>query len=205
MYRWRRLTDEERVALLLRRKQRQHPPHSAPHVDSGARHYLITAACYEHAPHIGFSEQRMESFAEDLLDTLEVHCAAVTAWVVLPNHYHALVHTDAVLELLAALGKLHGRSSFTWNGEEGTRGRQVWCGALETAMKSDAHYHATVNYVLNNAVKHGYVSRWTDWPWSNAPEYLQAVGREEAAHRWRTYPVDRMGDGWDESGLEYSL
>jgi putative transposase len=50
---------------------------------------------------------------------------------------------------------------------------------------------------LHNAVRHGYVERWQDWPYSNATHYLAEVGREEAERRWREYPVLDYGNDWD--------
>jgi putative transposase len=41
-----------------------------------------------------------------------------------------------------------------------------------------------MNYVLHNAVRHGYVGRWQEWPYSNAAQSLEEVGREVAATRW---------------------
>lgn len=64
-------------------------------------------------------------------------------------------------------------------------------------MKSEAHFWATLNYVLHNAVHHGYVSRWQDWPYSSAAEYLAEVGHDTAARRWRQYPVLDYGREWD--------
>ena len=119
------------------------------------------------------------------------------AWVVLPNHYHMLIRATKVRRLLRTLGQLHGRTSFRWNGEEDRRGRQVWFNAAETGIKSDRHYFASLNYVLNNAVHHGYVTRWQDWPYSNAADYLERVGRAEAERRWRDYPVLDYGKEWD--------
>ncbi len=49
--------------------------------------------------------------------------------------------------------------------------------------------------------KHGYVAKWTDWPWSSAAEYLEEAGTEEAARLWKTYPIDRYGSGWDDADL----
>jgi putative transposase len=51
--------------------------------------------------------------------------------------------------------------------------------------------------VLNNAVRHGYVERWQDWPYSNAEQYLEEVGRDEVKRRWNQYPVLNFGDDWD--------
>jgi putative transposase len=128
---------------------------------------------------------------------MDSHWQRIFAWNVLPNHYHALVRTTDVKALLKGLGQMHGRTSFQWNGEEQRRGRQVWHNAAETAMKSEGHFWATFNYVLHNAVHHGYVQRWQDWPWSNAAEYLAAVGADAAESVWKAYPILDYGKGWD--------
>ena len=201
MYRWRRLTLEERRDVLAWRQLQRLPLQSPHHVDSGQRHYMLTASCFEHAPHIGHSVNRMNEFAGQWLDLLRQRSAGVAAWVLLPNHYHAVVSADNILSLLGSLGRLHGRSSFVWNGEEQARGRQVWCKAVETVIKSPEHYWATLNYVHHNPVKHGYVSKWEDWPWSSATDFLGDLGRTEAARLWRTYPIDTYGKGWDDPEL----
>ena len=197
-YRWRTLTDEEREEVLEQRSLRCHPTHSPHHIDSGNRSYHLTAACFEHRAHLGHSPERMNAFMVDWLDVLQGRSEKVVAWVLLPNHYHALVHTDRVLELLAALGRLHGRTSHAWNGEESTRRRQVSCKAAETVMKSEAHYHATMNYIHHNPVKHGYTETWTEWPWSSACEWLERAGRDAAEQQWRKYPIKEYGAGWDD-------
>jgi putative transposase len=201
MYRWRKLSEEERARTLAWRQQMKRPPHSPPHIDSGQRHHLITAACYEHQPHIGHSVERPNAFTTAWLGAIQEHSIGIAAWVVLPNHYHALVCTSEVNTLLKRLGRLHGRCSFEWNGEENARGRQVWCNAVETVMKSADHHHATVNYIHHNPVKHGYVQKWTDWPWSSASDFLAETSRSEAERLWKTYPIDRYGSGWDEPDL----
>src|ERR1039457_6995261 len=87
------------------------------------------------------------------------------------------------------LGRFHGRTSYAWNGEEQTRGRQVFHRATERFMRSERHFFATVNYVNNNPVHHGYVRLWTEWPWSSAAEYLAQTGRAEAERVWKEYPT----------------
>lgn len=73
--------------------------------------------------------------------------------------------------------------------------------AAETVMKSTEHYHATLNYVQHNPVKHGYVRKWTDWSWSSAQSYLAALGEEEALRRWKLYTIDHYGSGWVDASL----
>ncbi len=200
-YRWRQMTDEQRQATLEDRRRHKRPWHSPPHYESDSKLYLITATCFEHQPIIGLAPDRMSQFESDLLATMAEFCPEIFAWNVLPNHYHVLVHAPDIKALLKRLGQLHGRTSFEWNGAEDKRGRQVFCNAVETGMKSDGHFWATLNYVLNNAVHHRYVTKWQDWPYSNWREYLEETGRDECLRRWRNYPIDRYGATWDPPSL----
>jgi putative transposase len=195
-YLWRQLTPEQGESLLAWRKERQYPWHAPPHRPNfGHVHFLISAACYEHQPHIGLNPERMGQFAEAWLAVLAAHSSRTVAWCVLPNHYHALVETLNVLRLLWELGRFHGRTSHAWNGEENARGRQVFHRATER------HFWATVNYVHHNPVHHGYVPLWTDWPWSSAPDYLRELGRDAAGRVWRDYPIRDYGRDWDAPAL----
>jgi putative transposase len=196
-YYWRKLTPQQREEVMAERRRHVRPWHGPPHYASDDGLYLLTAACYEHRPVIGVSPERMAGFEVQLLQIVAADSQQTFAWTVLPNHYHVLVQSADVGGLLHALGQLHGRSSHAWNGEENSRGRQVWHRAAETAMKGERHFWATLNYVLHNAVRHGYVGRWQDWPYCNAAEYLAEVGREEAERRWIEYPILDYGKDWD--------
>ena len=197
MYRWRRMSPSQREEVLDYRRRHKLPWHSPPHYVSDTSCYMITAGCLEHRPIIGQSSERMSSFESRLLIALREHSQAIHAWVVLPNHYHALVQSLDVNQLLARLGRLHGRASYDGNGEDQRRGRQVWCNAAETAMKSERHFYASLLYVLNNAVRHGYAERWQDWPYTNAAAWLEELGRDRAEQMWREFPIDEFGASWD--------
>jgi putative transposase len=202
MYRWRKMTPQQRAEVFQERIQHSRPCHSIPHATSDTTtYYMVTAACFEHKAIIGYSPDRMRHFENDLVELLNDHCHQVFAWAVLPNHYHVLIDCPDITALLRVLGQLHGRNSFYWNGEENQRGRQVWCNAAETAMKSEGHYYASLNYVLHNAVHHGYVAKWTEWPYCNAQLYLEALGREKALQIWNSYPLYDYGKDWDPPGF----
>lgn len=193
------MTDEQRENALRYRRTRRFPKHSPPHFDfAGETQYLLTASCFEHREIIGRSPNRMTEFESELLSICETHCQSVYAWCVLPNHYHVFLKTDRMGALREAVGKLHGRTSFKWNGEDDARGRQVWHNCFERKVRSSGHHFATLNYVFNNPVHHGYVGRWQDWAWSNAREYLENQGKEKAEEIWRRYPILGMGKGWDD-------
>jgi putative transposase len=198
MHLWRQMNDREREYAAKIRYSRKFPKHSPPHFDEdGERQYLVTATCYEHAHIVGTSFDRMADCEEQVLEICGKFSSEVYAWCILPNHYHILLKTDDMKDLRKELGLFHGRSSFKWNGEDNSRGRQVWHNCFERAMKSERHFYASLNYVLNNAVRHGYAGSWQDWYWSNAKEYLEKMGKEKATEIWKDYPVLDYGAKWD--------
>ena len=197
MYLWRKLTENQRGELMAYRHRQELPWHSPPHRTGDKLNYLLTAACFEHHLIIGKDPGRMAAFSATLLGTLTPRSRRIVAWCVLPNHYHALVETPDVIALLREIGRMHGRTSFTWNGEDAQRGRKAWFNCVETSMKSERHFWATLNYVHHNPVHHGYVARWQDWPFSSARDYLAATGEERAAEVWREYPLLDYGKDWD--------
>ena len=108
-----------------------------------------------------------------------------------------LVETADIQSFLKELGRFHGSTSYRWNGQDNARGRRVWFRAVERSMRSERHYLASLNYIHHNPVKHGYVDKWQDWPFSSAREYLERVGNKDAQRIWRDYPVLDYGVEWD--------
>jgi len=197
MYEWRKMTPRQRAEVLELRQRHQQPWHSPPHRTADTGQYLFTAACFEHQPIIGLNPSRLATFSESLLEVFRSSSDAIYTWVVLPNHYHVLADASDVRGLLKQVGLLHGRTSHQWNGEEDRRARQVWCKAAETAIKSERHFWAALNYVHHNPVRHGYTEKWQDWPFSSAADYLKVVGRGKAREIWTEYPVLDFGKDWD--------
>jgi putative transposase len=198
MYLWRRLSDEARMEIMRARIHRGGTWRRPPVWKNNCRaRYLLTAACYEHAEIIGQSIERMSMFEDALLSALSETCEYIIAHSILPNHYHALVISDDIAGVRSGLGRLHGRCSRMWNLQDDSTGRKVFHGSAETLQKSDRHFRASMNYVHHNPVRHGYVARWQDWPWSSASDYLECVGETEAKRQWLEYPIDRYGEDWD--------
>ncbi|BCX48429.1 hypothetical protein HAHE_23370 [Haloferula helveola] len=195
---WRRLTATQRAEVLRYRQKLQRPWHRPPHFEQGCIHYHLTAACYNHQPIIGATPERMAEFSESLLEALPTHPAA---WCVLPNHYHLLIRTDDLKAAIKSLTRLHGRTSYEWNGKDSQRGRKIWHGVSDRGMRSAGHFWATLNYIHHNSVHHGYAEQWTEWPFSSAGSFLDEIGRDAAAELWRTHPILSYGQGWDDSDL----
>jgi len=157
MYLWRKLTPSEREELLKQRQLEGHPWHKPNHEGGQHASYHLIAACFEHKPLIGSDAKRVGEFEQALLDTLKPVTEEIHAWCVLPNHYHVLLTTVDMLYVTKRMGRFHGSLSFQWNGEDNTRGRQIWCGCTDRRIRSERHFWATMNYVHNNPVRHGHV------------------------------------------------
>ena len=198
MYLWRKMSETQREDALAYRRLRRFPKHSPPHFDSDLEiQYLVSGTCYEHAHIIGKSAERMSECEQEILAAFEKFANEIYAWCILPNHYHVLIKTARIRELRKEIGLFNGHTSHKWNGEENERGRKVWHNCFERKMKSERHFYATLNYVLHNPVHHGYATRWQDWLWSNAREYLEKTGREKALEIWKQYPILNYGEKWD--------
>jgi putative transposase len=197
MYNWRKMTNEQREFVLKNRKLRKEPYHSLPHISKkGLFNYHISAACYEHKHIISRSLTRISNFDHILIKNLQEINIKIFAYSILPNHYHLLLETENITLALKTLFKLHQKTGYNWNIEDKTKGRKVWCNAMEHRIKSERHFWATVNYIHNNSIKHGYVEKWSDWPFSSASDYLKKVGYDEAVKIWKEYDISKMGD-WD--------
>ncbi len=146
MYDWRKMTPEERRRTLEERKQKGHPWHSLPHRIGSTSYYHLCATCYERKAIIGTSVRRLTDFSGMLFGTIKERQATIFAWCVLPNHYHLLFKTENLLGVIKEIGKLHGRTSFYWNGEENCRGRKVWCNMIDRWIRDKRHFWTALNY-----------------------------------------------------------
>ena len=100
------------------------------------------------------------------------------AWVVMPNHVHALFQTingwsmpKVVASWKSWTGKWiceqnkkchHGG----WRAQETTRiwHREYW----DRYIRDENHYQKTIDYIHKNPVKAGLAPNPTSWPWSSA-------------------------------------
>jgi putative transposase len=177
MYEYRKLTSEERAALVKERLARGHPPHSPPHLYRNQKLYLLTATCYEHACYIR-SVDRRQQIVDLLFKEFIANDCDLRAWVVLPNHYHVLVQVSKFNVLSRIFRAIHGPTARYWNQEDKTPGRKVWYRFVDRAIRSDKHYYTTINYLHFNPVKHTWAKSPYDWEASSVHWYRENYGRE---------------------------
>lgn len=107
----------------------------------------------------------------------------IDAWVVLPDHLHAiwtLPEGDADYanrwrtikqHFSRAIESTEYRSAVRMRrGERGIWQRRFW----EHAIRDDRDFATHCDYVHINPVKHGYVERTRDWPFSTFSRFVEA-------------------------------
>jgi REP-associated tyrosine transposase len=135
---------------------------------------------------------------DDLRSTVRIvkrrHPFEIVAWVVLPDHLHAiwtLPRGDADFSsrwMLIKAGfsrRIEGgesiRESRRLKGERGIWQRRFW----EHQIRNDDDLRRHVDYVHINPVKHGYANCAADWPYSSIHRCIRAG---ELAADWSAEP-----------------
>lgn len=197
MYDYRRMTNEQRRAIVELRRSREFPLHKPPHKDYGQGWYLISAATFEHRPHFA-APNELTALTSRLLEALQGASIAIAGWVVMPNHYHLLAQLVRATQAGRAIGSVHGRSSHYANRRDATPGRQVWFKYSDRKVRSERHFWTCVHYIIFNPVKHDYVSEMANWPWSCYQDLLAAHGQEWIDDLRREFPLKDFGRSWDD-------
>lgn len=197
MYEYRKLNSAERAEILRYRREQGYPLHAPPHPATGEGVFLITAANFEHN-HILANSSRRTSFETTIFQILKRFDFDVRGWVILPNHYHLLVHTHQFQKAGMMLKQLHGKTAHEWNFQDNLPGRKVWFNYSDRKIRGERHYYASLNYIHFNPVKHGYVTSPEEWPWSSIGLYIQDYGAQWIKDKWDAFPVMDFGKGWDD-------
>ena len=116
--------------------------------------------CYLRWPEIG-------ELVEDAVRFFHGERYDLCAWVVMPNHVHALFKVDAtpMAEILESWKKHTANKA---NRLLNRRGEFWQADYWDTFMRAGAHELETRNYIENNPTKAGLVLDPKAWPWSSA-------------------------------------
>jgi len=130
--------------------------------------YIVTAGTYRRE-RLFSGRERIAALHDALLGTFEDHGWHLQAWAVFENHYHVIgISPGSGSELNSITRQLHGVTAHALNKQDGTAGRVVWHGYWQTMLTHHRSYLARLNYVHQNAVRHGLVQDARDYPWCSA-------------------------------------
>jgi putative transposase len=166
-------------------------PHAPLHRLSGKGTYMVTAGT------LGKEHFFRDARALDLLESQLLGKAAeyhwqLEAWAVFSNHYHFVGHAiEDAGTLKPFLSHLHANTAREVNLRDGTPERQVWFNYWETKLTYEKSYLARLNYVHQNAVKHGLVPVANQYRWCSAA-WFERTARPAQVRTIYSFKTDRI-------------
>jgi putative transposase len=157
------------------------PDYRRTHTPRGT--YFFTVKTYERQPVLTHERCRI-ALREAIAEVRGVHSFETIAWVLLPDHLHTIwrmPENDADFSLRWSLIKQRvtrqcadevSDAAFTrsrMKRHEGTFWqRRFW----EHMIRDDTDLRHHIDFIHYNPVKHGYVPRVADWPYSTFHRYV---------------------------------
>ena len=146
----------------------------------GGATYFFTVNLANRSHHL--LVDRIEDLREVVRDVRRAHPFEIVAWVVMPDHLHAIWQLpDDDDDFAMRWGLIKAgfsrripkderiRPSRMKKGERGIWQRRFW----EHLIRDDSDRQRHVDYIHYNPVKHGYVQRAVDWPFSTFHRFLR--------------------------------
>ncbi|HEV7799161.1 MAG TPA: transposase [Pyrinomonadaceae bacterium] len=143
-------------------------PHAPIHRISSEGIYMVTGATL-HKAHLFPTTEKLGLMEHELLTLAKKYDWQLEAWAVFVNHYHFVARGhDESTSLKKFLQHLHSNTARQVNEHDGSAGRKVWYNFWDTKLTYERSYLARLNYVHQNAVKHGLVRVASQYPWCSA-------------------------------------
>ena len=131
------------------------------------REYLVTAVTHERVPWFqDFYSARLLVMEMQRLEKEGV--AAWLAWVIMQDHFHALLSLGSAVSLGEVMNKLKGRSARIISARLGRAGSFWQRSFHDHALRSEEDRLEIARYVVANPLRAGIVERLGDYPhWDN--------------------------------------
>ncbi len=157
----------------------KHWPHAPTHRLSEHGTFIVTGSTL-YKEHFFRGEERLTLLENKLLGLAKDCDVVLEAWAVFSNHYHFIAHTTGTENQLENLiAQLHRDTAAEINRCDRNPSRQVWFNFWDTKLTFEKSYLARLNYVHQNAVKHGLVREARDYPWCSAAWFERNATRAQ--------------------------
>jgi putative transposase len=166
-------------------------PHAPIHRLSSAGTYMVTGATLQKLLLFNSSD-KLTLLENELLTLAKDYGWQLEAWAVFVNHYHLVARGDRDSKGLDAFLKhLHSNSARKLNQLDEMPGRQVWYNFWDTKLTYQRSYLARLNYVHQNAVKHGLVRAANQYQWCSAA-WFERVATPAAVKTIYSFKTDKL-------------
>jgi len=147
--------------------------HTPIHLFRANATYMLTASLYGDE-YLMKTDLRKAEWRDSFHKAADIYQWKIIAWVVLSNHYHALLRSpsDRGKSVDKFVASYHKFTAAKWNKEDHQIGRPVWWNYFDSCIKDKREFFAKLNYVHWNPVKHGLVRRPEDYAYSSYRDFI---------------------------------
>ena len=171
-------------------------PHAPIHKMSEHGVYIVTAGTLQKV-RLFHDVPRLDLLEFKLLTLAEKYHWQIEAWAVFSNHYHLVCRgcPDSA-DLGKYLKHLHSDTARELNRLDHAEGRQVWHNFRETKLTFEKSYLTRLNYVHQNAVRHGLVLVANQYQWCSAAwfERVATPAQVQTIYSFKTDQVNVEDD-----------
>jgi putative transposase len=152
------------------------------------RFFFITCRLLPHRGRLW--EPEFECLARAVRERRQKYHFLLTAWVFLPDHWHAIFFPRFPLTISIVMEAIKVGSTHRINAGRSESGLLWQPRFFDRALRTVKEYYDKVDCIHLNPVRAGLVERAEDWPWSSVRDYAGSLSGTGSAHR--LLPIDRI-------------
>lgn len=164
----------------------QRRPHTPAHLFLNNAPYFITGAI-KFRRHLLKTVELKRMLWKAIDKNFTKYQCELHHWVILDNHYHLLGMSRVGKVLHPIIKNIHGGTSIPIHRATGAQ-KPIWSNYWDYCPRDEHDYNVRLNYLLWNPVKHGYVERIEDYPYSSYQQLLEHRGKTKIAEQFAKYP-----------------
>jgi putative transposase len=143
-------------------------PHAPLHCLDEGGVYMVTSGTL-HKKYLFRGPERLDLLESALLRLARHYGWQLEVWAMFSNHYHFIGRPDGTATTLRKfLRHPHADTAREVNRLDEQQSRQVWHNYWESCLTFERSYLARLNYVHQNAVRHGLVAVANQYGWCSA-------------------------------------
>jgi putative transposase len=162
--------------------------HRPPHIYLNDTYYFVTIGTFQKMSLFN-SHQKKNLIRSALEMSIRKHNYLLEAWVILSNHFHILFKTSKEELLPRFLSGITGKSAIELNKLDKCAGRKCWYQYWDCCIRDNRDFWIRLNYIHYNPVKHGYVTRMEDYPFSSYRFYLKDKSQQWITACFMEFPI----------------
>lgn len=166
-------------------------PHAPIHRLGSDGVYMITGATL-YKRKLFSTPEKLTLLEGEILALAKLYAWQLEAWSVFSNHYHLIARGSLDSGRLDDyLNHVHSNTARDLNARDRVMGRPVWYNFWDTKLTYLRSYLARLNYVHQNAVKHGLVTAAAQYQWCSAA-WFEAIASPAAVRTIYSFRTDKI-------------